>query len=233
MHHRCEVIFPPVDDVEQTVGQILAPFYEGRVDDDGDDGHLAKHAFWDWWVLGGRFSGGKLQAVLDPERLGVFDTRMRAMEVTVSGLVAGKDSLEPETQIPVVDALWQELFPEYGDIPCPFFAHSEGRLNTSKLFPADVCRLDQVPESYTSARLVVASVSFDHDTGTHTGPLQAKYMLSKDLWNGLNHQDAVWQGNVLKGVEMYRKQLERYKEEYRAVALPQPDWLSVTVDYHT
>src|SRR5262245_27782076 len=109
MHYHLEVILPPVDNVEQAIGQILEPFDENGKD---EDGHRNSHAFWDWYVVGGRWAGAKLQAMLDPKKLEEFNAELTKRKVTVSGIQAGKQELSPASQIPMVDALWNEFFPD-------------------------------------------------------------------------------------------------------------------------
>ena len=62
---------------------------------------------------------------------------------------------------------------------------------------------------------------------------EAITMLSKSLWNGVNHEDTQWDGNVAAGIAMHLKRLTNYAETYAEKATPQPDWLIVTVDYHS
>jgi len=52
MHYYLEIIMPEPEDVEKSVAEIMEPF---REDGDGTSGER----FWDWYVIGGRWSGEK------------------------------------------------------------------------------------------------------------------------------------------------------------------------------
>ncbi len=108
MHYHLEVILPPVGNIEDAANQILEPFNEQGED---EEGQRNQHAFWDWHVIGGRWAGAKLEAVLDPKKKDEFFAELTKRNITVSGLRAGKEKLEPESQIPMVDAPWNEFFP--------------------------------------------------------------------------------------------------------------------------
>lgn len=56
MHYCLELIMPPTDDVKAAVEQILAPFREENTDPDA-----SRQPFWDWYIVGGRWSGHKLK----------------------------------------------------------------------------------------------------------------------------------------------------------------------------
>lgn len=64
MHYHCEVVIPAEGDVEQAVTGALAPH---RENDECTNG------FWDWWQIGGRWSGAKdgYEADKDPANIEV------------------------------------------------------------------------------------------------------------------------------------------------------------------
>src|SRR6185312_2392586 len=103
MHYQLEIIMPPVADVKTAVAQILEPFDEQGEDEDGNPN---AHGFWDWYVIGGRWAGAKLEAMFGPERLKAFRAELAERNVTISGVRFGKQELQPADQIPMVDALW-------------------------------------------------------------------------------------------------------------------------------
>lgn len=207
MHFHCEIILPPTDDPEGAVKQIMEPFYEG-----GEENYKA---FWDWYVIGGRWSGSKARARLDPERVEAFVDELKARKVTVSGVTAGKQSLSPASQVPEVDALWREWFPESGLEACPIFEHAGDRLLD------DICRLGDTPLGMKVERVIVAGPQWGDATG-----LRAAWMAEVSCWNGVNHIATVWDGSI-------RAALELYREQSRQGADVTDDWLTVTVDYHT
>jgi hypothetical protein len=198
-HYHLEIVMPPTDDVEGAVGRILEPFCESNED--------ATYPFWDWYVIGGRWSGHKAEAMLSKERKDAFSALLKEKKVTVSPLICGKLTLAPASQILMVDALWREHFPDSPHKQCPWFDHYDGD-------DGNVMRLDQMHESVQAAHVIIAD-----DEGGVT------YRSESSIWNGSNFQDTDWSGKVIDAVN-------KAKERYPKLA-PQPDWLVVTVDYHS
>ncbi len=224
MHHHLEIILPPVANIEAAIAQILAPF-----DDNGDDedGQRNNHAFWDWYVIGGRWAGVKLECTLDAKKKEEFFAELTRREVTVSGVQAGKQKLQPESQIPMVDALWKEYFPDSPLNACPFFAHFSNQYQNSNGFP-DVMPLKDMPKELEASHVIIAGPHWKD-----AAKLEAKYMVRDSVWNGVNHVEAKWDGKVLSAIKEHRKKLKNYKPEYAEKYTPQDDWLVVTVDYHS
>ncbi len=214
MHYHCEIIMPPIDPlfsiekVHEHVTQVMAPFDENLEDN--------QHSFWDWWVIGGRWSGEHQTSQYSKERLSDFYAELKKMGTTVSGLKFGKDELQPTSQTAAVDELWRKFFPEYEGEHCPLFKHAGDSLS------GDVCRLGDVSDKLTAARVIISAVD-----GT------ANYMVSADIWNGVIFQDTTWDGNVWRAVEDFRKHSKRYRREWLDRNLPKENWLAVTVDYHS
>lgn len=209
---------PPTDDVQSAVTQIMAPF-----SDDND----TSYTFWDWWVIGGRWSADHIMQSLDPDRKKLFFERLTELKVTVSGFVAGKDTLKPASQIETVDSLWREIFPGSPVKSCPFFSHFNDQYKHSSGFP-DVVTLKDIPEGFTCDRVIVAGQEFSDPT-----KLEACLMFQYSFWNGVNHIDSTWDKLLSTAVSARIEGLSRAKPEYSAKRLPQPDWLCVTVDYHS
>lgn len=224
MHYHLEIIMPPADDIESAVNTILAPFREEGTDEDGKPN---RHVFWDWFVIGGRWAGAKLQAQLDPAKLQAFNDKLTEMQVTVSSLQAGKQELKPESQIPVVDALWAEYFPEQKGKPCPLFAHSNNQYDGKDLLPDDVMRFADVPPSLPMSRVIFAGWDYEEKK------LEAKFMLADSIWNGCNHEDTAWKQTLKDAVELFKAKHKDYTTEYVKKITPQDNWLVVTVDYHS
>jgi len=215
MHYCLEILMPPTDDVKAAVDKILAPFSENHDEEDGAN----RGAFWDWYQLGGRYSGSKIEAAVGEEKLSAFRAALMERGVTISGVVWGKEELSPASQIPSVDALWREMCPGAGSV-CPLFKHSGDQM------PMDVCRLDEVPEKLTA-------FSFIHAADGFGNALSAQTLLHKTIWNGATHQETTWDGSVKTAIDQAIKQCEHYRDKYKAKVMPQPDWLVVTVDYHS
>lgn len=220
MHYYCEIIMPPTNDVETVVGQILAPFSENNEE--------SRHQFWDWWVIGGRFAGQKFQAKLDAKKLSAFYDELKTREVTVSNLTAGKQELKPASQIPMVDSLWNEHFPESNGKPCPLFNHSNDQYKSDSLIAGDICRLDEVPLGLELSRVIFAAPNYNGSE------IKATFMVTDDIWNGVNHEKTDWKGTIGDALEKFKsKCTSGYTDAYKERVTPQGDWLAVTVDYHS
>ena len=223
MHFHCEIILPPTDDIKTAVAQIMAPFDENL---DSDDENASSYRFWDWFVIGGRWSGAHIEAKLGEERLHEFRQKLIDMKVTVSGLQAGKQELSPKDQIPMVDALWRDMFPESGIDVCPLFNHYNDQYSKEGM-PEDVCLFSERPDGLTAERVIFA-INRGEENGFET-----YHMLQRDFWNGYNHVKSAWDGTINGAVEDYKIWLSRLTEEAREKYTPKDDWLVVTVDYHS
>jgi hypothetical protein len=223
MHYHCEIIMPPTYCVESAIEAIMKPFCEH--DEDAPD------AFWDWYVIGGRWSGTKMMAAYDEETLEAFNQWCLDEKITVSGFRCGKEDLAPADQIPKVDAKWNEMFPSPtgSPIPCPIFRHSnKGELQ----LPGDTCQLKDAT-NLSCERIIFAAPGYNAESSSYTGPLKATFMLSRSFWNGVTWQDASWDGTLESAMALFKKHSETYKDEYRKLITPGDDWTTVTVDYHT
>lgn len=218
MHYSCEIVIPRTSEIEKAVASIMAPFDENGSDED----HSTKHSFWDYWKIGGRWSGRKLKASIGQERLTAFEEWCQSANITVSGVQFGKPTLHPASQIEKVDAKWREMFPGTTD-HCPLFDHAPNC--------DDVQALAVVSPLLSASRVIIAAPEF-HD-GKWTGPLRAVYMVEDEHWNGVTWIESKWDGKLVSALEAWNAKLGNYKEEYREAVTPQPDWLAVTVDYHS
>lgn len=206
MHYLLEIVMPPTDDIQGAVDKILEPFsqYDGR-----------ENCFYDWYVLGGRFSGAKAQARIDKDVLENFYRWLKEEKVTVSGVICGKQMLKPDDQIEKVDAKWKEMTGR--DEPCSLFSHAGDECD------GDVCTVGELPEGYKASHVIIAS---DENF--------AVYMVQDKLWNGVSWQDATWNGCVRAAIYKWIEEgAKLYEEEYQLKITPTDDWLVVTVDYHS
>lgn len=220
MHFRAEVIIPPTDDVARDVATILAPF-----DENANEEISNGRGFWDFYVIGGRYAGDKMRARLGEERVKSFVEELQDRKVTVSGITFGKQSLEPASQIPMVDALWREHFPDSGLTVCPIFSHSNDQYGEH--LPGDICTLAELPAGLTADRVIIGALGWDGSEMT------AIHMEQEGFWNGVNHVESDWDGTVATAVGRFREKIKDSKVEYRARCEPQADWLVVSVDYHS
>jgi len=216
MHHHCEIIMPQTGAVESAIAKILAPFSE-------HEDESADRAFWDWYVIGGRWAGAHEEAKLDPATLDAFNARLTAERVMIKGFICGKEELADGATAELVDAIWREMFPGAGE-RCPLFQHGSPSQYENSL--ADVCQLDAIDPSLTAARVIIAAPNYRNE-------LAAVYMCATTHWNGVNSEKTAWDGRVLSAVDAATKAAENYRDEYREKVTPRPDWLAVTVDYHS
>lgn len=204
---------PPTDKVTEEISKILAPF-----DEDPKDGERERHAFWDWYVIGGRYSGQHLLSKYEGEKLDSFYEELNRNNITVSGLVSGKQELQPAEQIPFVDALWQTHFPDE-DGPCPIFKHYNNQYKNSY---EDVCRVADLQDGLYCSRVIITDSEF-----------KPQFMIEDSYWNGVSWVDSKWDGSVKDAVKMYSEKSDRYKAEWLELNKIRPQWLLVTVDYHS
>lgn len=232
MHEHLEIILPPVpgvamptlDHLRSAVEQILEPFH---VEAEGED---RRPSFYDWYVIGGRFAGEKMTASLDQDKLAEFQNWCEAEQLTVSGVRAGKQELQPKSQIPKVDAKWGKLFPEFAGYPCPLFKHSNDQYDhggVSGQLPDDILHFRDIPRSMKCHRVIVAGPQHSGDG------LDAEWMIAEDQWNGCNHMPIAWDRTLGDALNQYMEYIGRYREEFRGKYIPTDNWLVVTVDYHS
>ena len=222
MHYHCEIIMPATDDVEGQIAKIMKQFEECGEDEDGNPN---RYTLWDWYVIGGRFAGEKQRVQFDADRLQKFVDALNEKKVTVSAVQAGKQALQPASQIPMVDQLWQEHFPESEIKVCPLFAHYNDQYKHSDGYP-DIMSLKDMPEKLTASTVIIAGLNYQ-------GDIAAQYLIQDSMYNGVCFVDTEWDGTVKGALAMYAKRLKNYKEEAREKYTPKDDWLVVTVDYHS
>lgn len=205
MHYHIEVVLPPTDNIEKAIKRIFEPFCEHT-----NDGEYNEGGWWDWYVIGGRFTGNKLMARYDEAKLDEFYKWLKDEKVTVSGMQAGKQSLEPADQIPKIDAKWNEMFPHDPPLPCPIFSHSSDQYSSSSLLPGDIQRVDEVAGNVRCSRFIVADAKGNVTT-----------MFEHNGWNREkgSFDKTDFDGTVGNGLAI-------------ANPTPGPDWLVVTVDAH-
>lgn len=224
MHVHLEIVMPPTEDVEASVKQILAPFDENGNEDNED--WSPRNVFWDFWVIGGRWAGQKHLCEYDPKQIIAFNKALEDRKVTCSGVTFGKQSLSPESQIPMVDALWVKFFPDSPTKVCPIFKHYNDQYRNSHGIP-DIMPLAHMPPNMTAGHVIIAGPNYN-ESG-----FQARYMISETIWNGVMHVKSAWDGTVQTAINDHLKTLKHAREEYVAKHTPKEDWIVVTVDYHS
>lgn len=223
MHTHLEIVMPPTDDVKAAVGQILRPFQVEGIDRLAS---YSRYRFWDFYVIGGRYSGAKLLAMFDSERRKEFDAELQRRGVTVSGFTCGKQELDPASQIPMVDRLWVEFFPNSPIKACPLFSHYNDQYIHSDGFP-DILRIEDMPQSLEAGHVIVAA--FDPvDEG-----FEAEYMVEEFVNNGVTLFKTGWDGLVASALADHKERLKKCHPKMEERCTPKDDWLVVTVDYHS
>ena len=224
MHYQLEIVLPPDLPIEESVEKILAPFDENGDDED----YSPSNAFWDFWIIGGRYAGKKLESSLPKDKLDNFYQWLRDEEVKVSSLTMGKQSLIPE-HVEKVDQKWTEMFFPDSDtvVACSIFDHSNDQFNNETI-QGDIAPLSECLH-IKCARVIFA---VPHWEDGWSNP-QAGYMAEKSYWNGVTHMGTTWDGSIGSARKDYLRRLENMSDGYRAKAIPQDDWLCVTVDYHS
>ena len=209
MHYHCEIIMPPTDDPQREVDLILTPYHEDNSD--------YPYSFWDWYEIGGRWSGDKINATLDSDKLEEFKDKLIAMKITTSAVIAGKPRLQPEIQQLTVDAMWRAHFPDCGIHQCPLFAHSGSSL------PGDIALLKDTPHNLMAHRFMFAGPE----------PFRVFSMMTTEVWNGVQHEHTTFDGTFGEALRRHHDRLVNLTDEARAKYTPDDDWLVVTVDYHS
>ena len=155
MHHYAEVVLPPVrpSQKEKTIHERVFQTLRWH-------GFGSRLGF-DWFVVGGRWSGCKAMGRLDGVKVGAFwaEFKKRGYE-----WMDKENSQEKRAQ--QGHSLFGEFFPDYkGETPV---CRDQYRQNG---YPDDVCSVSEVPEGLTSYVLVIA---------------QTHEMLETEIWDQKN-----------------------------------------------
>lgn len=210
-HYHLEIIMPPTDDIAGAVAAILAPFDENL--------EKSSHAFWDYYLIGGRWSGTKMMHLIGADKIAAFREHLNAQKITISSVQFGKPTLMPTNQKARVDQMWREAFPASPVKECPLFDYYSGTAG-------DVMMLAETPRDTPCAHIIIAGPGYERS-------VEALSMLQTDVWNGVELQPTAWDGTIGAALNFWTKHLENYREEWRPTRTPADDWLVVTVDYHS
>jgi hypothetical protein len=219
MHYQAEIILPPQYDIKDAIAEIMEPFSEH--DDD------KRNCFWDFFVIGGRWSGSKLMATLDQDKVKEFHDQLQKLEITCSGFRAGKHELNPPEQIPIVDNLWNEYFPETKQKHCPLFKHSNDQYDSDDLILGDIMKFSDIPMDMKFSRVIFCYERYDQI-------IEASEMFTDEIWNGVTREKTVWDRTFKHAIELFNEKINRgYNEKHIKKITPKDDWNVVTVDYHS
>jgi len=92
----------------------------------------------------------------------------------------------------------------------------------------DIMPISNIPDDLTAFRVIIAKRHWRND-----GTLDAGFMLAKEIWNGANWQETIWDGTVKSALNEHQEYLKNCSNEYALKNTPQTDWLCATIDYHS
>lgn len=223
MHSLLEIIIPnSTKDISSVIAEIMKPFDENEED--------SYYSFWDGYVIGGRFAGQKEIHSFDQEKVEEFYQLLNENKITVSSVQCGKQEISPPEQIPLVDKLWNDLFIENDSRPCPLFNHSNNQYDEYGIICGDIMPVKECLE-FECGHLIIASLhkyNFKYDP-----KWKADYMIEKSMYNGVSLIDTGWDGKIKTAIEMFKKSIEDYNDDFKKTFDDIENWISVTVDYHS
>jgi len=76
-------------------------------------------------------------------------------------------------------------------------------------------------------RVIIAGPTYDGNG------IEAVSMYSQDIWNGCNYEKTTWDGKFSSAMSLHGERAKAYADGYKARVTPTPDWLVVTIDYHS
>lgn len=216
MHEHLEIIMPPRDleDIQDAVQQVMDRYC---TTEDDSESEYRFWAFWDFYLLGGRYSGRKLTNTLDQERIEAFFKALQDADIQVHVVVAGKQSVTTPEQWAQVNAIWNERFPDSGFDECPYFE------NAGPVLMGDVMELGKIRVDKVECNMMIVA---DEEGAV-------VFRAQDSVFNGTNHETTTWNGTIQNGLELMAEMLEHYTPEYRYRVTPKDDWLVVTVDFHS
>ena len=217
MHFHNEIVIPPTKhlSVEPVVKEVMARFDETSEDVPEWE---QKHTFWDYFLIGGRFSGSKLTSGIPKEDMDEFIKLLQHHNITVSNFQAGKQNIEPRYQVPMVNALWQEKFPGKGSV-CPIFKSDEK-------YNSDICTVENIKDGLKCYRVIIGTFN------AKKNKYEASWMIEENMFNGLCLIKSDWDTTVKHALKKYHDYLHQYDRVPQPHMLVQDDWLVVTVDNH-
>ena len=128
MHYCMELIIKPTDNIEDAVREALNEYQEDPWDDWAENNNdNNKPKIYDYYSIGGRFDCSKLLDSIGEENISLFTKRLQEENITVSGAVFGKYTLQPASQIDKVNKIWNELFPNSPIKECPLFSNIDNK----------------------------------------------------------------------------------------------------------
>ena len=60
-----------------------------------------------------------------------------------------------------------------------------------------------------------------------------QFMIEEELWNGVTFVKTEWDSYITTALDLMRQKFQNYNPEFQQSLTPQPDWLVVTIDYHS
>ena len=59
------------------------------------------------------------------------------------------------------------------------------------------------------------------------------FMIEKEIWNGVTFVKTEWDGYITTALDLMKHKYQNCSPEFQQPLIPQPDWLVVTIDYHS
>lgn len=187
---KLEIILPSTTDLLGDIGKILSPFY------DGGDNEKA-YVFYDTCGLCA-YRPEKLTFMFGENRVIDFQRALGDIGVHLKDrddlypILDGNLVLPSSFEIPSVQEIWRNHFPEFSDF-CPLFL----RDGIWSLCP-DALPLESVPKHFSVARVIIAG---KEDEGASPEPV---FMIAQHNYNGVSHIKANWDGTVRGATDIYR-----------------------------
>ena len=175
MHYHAEVLIRRPDNIEEQVSHIMTPYQE---DHDEDEGSVA--GFWDWWQIGGRYTGEH-----DPD----YDATIDPSHIKVCSICGGTgdrpDWVYYEDGVRKFKDSWAETC--NGCNSCQGTGKTTTWPTEWKPHEKDILSVSKIPEELTCYSLVLPDMD----------------VLHTKAWNGNDFIETEFDGKVKAALEKY------------------------------
>lgn len=139
MHYHAEVFVPTKKNYQNVVAEIMAPHYEKWSDNDEE----SREGFWDWYVIGGRWSGR--HTILDLYlKYGdeAYNAMLQEFKERFGWWEGGPERITRETRKAQFEEVFHKHFPDANlHVPMPAWRDSYKQDG----YPDDICALEDIP----------------------------------------------------------------------------------------
>ena len=213
MHYHVELIIPKIKDLSlnEQIERIMK--------------QVINKTTFSYYIIGGRFAGRKKIDELDDNKMDNFYNKLQEKEITVSGIVAGKETLKPKEQIEKVDNLWFKYFPDWQGEHCPVFDHANKKYEDDPIY-GDIMELGNVAVNQVECNTVI----FAHYDAHDYNEWNIERMYRTKVYNGFTHQETKFDGQLGEAMIKYEKHLEQLNDDFAEKINLEKDWLTITLD---